>query len=136
MVHQIRISVKCPVCQKSLMNENKKIDDLPSIELEAKIGENVGRIYLSQIYSSYSKEFKDVKNIVGSIAFLSCPQCHQPLPVIQNCDCRAPMVGMQLEVGGIIKICSRNGCKRHFLEFEDVNDAFMLLMRGDSTGLG
>ena len=87
-------------------------------------------------FGSYTKKFEKVEDVVGSIAILSCPVCHQPLPVLQNCECRAPLVGMQLEVGGTIKICSRNGCKRHSLEFEDVNDAFMLLMKSDQTGLG
>lgn len=136
MSYQIQISVKCPLCQESLMNESVRIDDLPSIEIEAKMKKNLGKIYLSQIYGSYTKKFIKVKDEVGTIASLSCPHCHQPLPIIQKCDCQAPMVGMQLEIGGIIKICSRNGCKRHSLEFEDVNDAFMLLMRGDQTGLG
>ena len=136
MSHQIEISVKCPTCHRSLMNDAELIDNLPVIELEAKIAEKVGQIFLSQVYGSFTKKFLNVDDIVGTIANLSCPHCHQPLPVIQNCDCQAPLVGMQLEVGGIIKICSRNGCKRHSLEFEDVNDAFMLLMKGDHTGLG
>lgn len=136
MTHQINIPVKCPECHKSLMNKNVLIDDLPAIELEAKLGEKVGKVFLSQIYGSYEKKFENVEDMVGSVAVFSCPHCHQPFPVIQLCECRAPMVGMQLEVGGMIKICSRNGCKRHSLEFEDVNDAFMLLMRGDHTGLG
>jgi hypothetical protein len=118
------------------MNDSVLIDKLPAIELEAKLGQKLGKIFLSQIYGSYHKKFEGVDDIVGSIALFSCPNCHQPLPVIQNCDCRAPQVGMQLEVGGIIKICSRNACKKHSLEFEDVNDAFMLLMKSDQTGLG
>ena len=136
MSNQIHISVKCPLCHHSLMNSENLIDDLPAIELEAKIADKIGRIFLSQIYGSYIKKFISVEDIVGAVAALSCPLCHQLLPVIQNCDCRAPLVGMQLEVGGTIKICSRNGCKKHSLEFEDVNDAFMLLMRNDQTGLG
>jgi len=136
MTYQIHIPVKCPLCHHSLMNDAVLIDQLPAIELEAKLGQKLGKIFLSQIYGSYYKKFEGVDDIVGSIALFSCPNCHQPLPVIQNCECRAPQVGMQLEVGGIIKICSRNGCKKHSLEFEDVNDAFMLLMKNDQTGLG
>ena len=136
MSHQIKIPVKCPLCHKSLLNKDTLIDDLPAIEIEAKVSEKVGRIFLSQIYGSFSKIFENVDDVIGSIAILSCSKCHQPFPVIQNCECRAPLVGMQLEVGGIIKICSRNGCKKHSLEFEDVNDAFMLLMKSDQTGLG
>jgi hypothetical protein len=136
MSHQIKIPVKCPGCHESLLNKNILVDDLPAIALEAKIADKVGKIFLSQIYGSFSKKFEDVDDVIGSVAIFSCPRCHQPFPVIQNCECRAPLVGMQLEVGGVIKICSRNGCKRHSLEFEDVNDAFMLLMKNDQTGLG
>ena len=136
MTNQIQIPVKCPECQKSLMNKKVLIDDLPAIELETKLGEKIGKVYLSQIYGSYNKKSVNVDDVVGSVAVFSCPHCHQPFPVIQLCDCRAPLIGIQLEVGGMIKICSRNGCKRHALEFEDVNDAFVLLMRGDDTGLG
>ena len=136
MSQQILISVKCPHCQKSLISDSVLLDKLPVIELEAKIGEKVGKILLSQEYGSYNKKFVGVDDVMGSIAVFSCIHCHQPFPVIQNCDCRAPLVGMQLEVGGMIKICSRNGCKMHSLEFQDVNDAFMLLMKNDQTGLG
>jgi hypothetical protein len=118
------------------MNDSESLDNLAVIELEAKIGKKVGKILLSQLYGSYTKKFSNVDDVMGSVAVFSCVHCHQPLPVIQNCDCRAPLVGMQLEVGGMIKICSRNGCKMHSLEFQDVNDAFMLLMKSDQTGLG
>jgi len=136
MSHRIQIPVKCPECGKSLMTEKIIIDGLPAIELEAKSGEKLGKIYLSQEYGSYEKVFENVDDVVGSVAIFSCPHCHQPFPVMQICDCKAPMIGLQLQVGGMIKICSRNGCKRHALEFEDVNDAFMLFMRQDKTGLG
>lgn len=136
MSHPIQIQVKCPQCNKSLMNKETMIDRLPSIELEAKVAEKLGEIYLSQEYGSYQKQFEDVDDVMGSVATFSCPHCHQPFPVIQLCDCKAPMIGLQLEVGGKIKICSRNGCQRHSLEFEDINDAFMLFQRQDKTGLG
>jgi hypothetical protein len=118
------------------MNDSEILDNRPVIELEAKIGKKIGKILLSQEYGSYNKKFVGVDDIMGSVAVFSCVHCHDPFPVIQNCDCQAPLVGLQLEVGGLIKICSRNGCKMHSLEFQDVNDAFMLLMKNDQTGLG
>lgn len=136
MTSQINIEVKCPHCGHSLMNDKVLLDDLPSIELEAKLGDKLGKIYLSQVYGSYQKKFEGVDDIIGSVASFACPHCHEPLPVVQICECKAPMIGLQLEVGGMMKICTRNGCKRHALEFEDVNDAFMLFMRKDETGLG
>ncbi len=132
----INVPSKCPNCDQSIMDDTVLIDGLPAIELEAKLGEKVGKIYLSQEYGSFEKKFDTVDDTVGAVAVFSCPKCHQPFPVVQICDCKAPMVGLQLRVGGMIKICSRNGCKHHALEFEDVNDAFMLFMRQDDTGLG
>ncbi|MFZ0390272.1 MAG: hypothetical protein WAN36_07405 [Calditrichia bacterium] len=136
MSNTIHISVKCPNCSHSLMNEDKLIDELPAIEMEAKSGDRLGKIFLSQEYGSYNKDFSEIPDVVGQVVGFSCPQCHQQLPVVEICECKAPMVGLQLLVGGKIKICSRNGCKRHALEFEDINDAFVLLMRGDETRLG
>jgi len=46
-----------------------------------------------------------------------------------------PIVGIQLKVGGTIKVCSRKGCKNHSLEFTNVNDAVELFQSQDKTGL-
>lgn len=118
------------------MSAENPIDGQPSIQLEAKLGKKVGMIYLSQQYGSYNKKFDDLEDIVGAVVTLYCVHCHDPFPVMQVCECKAPMIGLQLAVGGMIKICQRNGCKRHALEFEDINDAFMLFKRHDFTGLG
>ncbi len=131
----VKILVKCPNCSKSLMNSQIQVDDLPSIELQAKVGKKVGHIYLSQIYGSYEKLFENVDDIPGSVAEFSCPHCDNPFPVHQICDCKAPMIGFNLELGGIIKICTRNGCKNHFVEFENANDAFLLFQSQHKSGL-
>ena len=60
MSQQILISVKCPNCQQSLMNDSELLDNLPVIELEAKINEKVGKILLGQEYGSYNKKFVGV----------------------------------------------------------------------------
>ena len=136
MSNKIRIQVKCPACGASLMNEDHKIDDLASIRLQAKIGPKIGFVYLSQVYGSYSKEFEDIDDNNGLIADFSCPNCDQAFPVETLCECKAPMIGIQLQVGGMIKFCSRNGCQRHSLEFEDIDDAFLLFRSQDESRLG
>jgi len=117
------------------MDPDVSTDDLPSIALEAKIGGHVGRLYLSQVYGSYNKRFSEVEDIDDSIAEFSCPHCHRPFPVHQICDCGAPMIGLNLQTGGVIKICTRNGCKNHSLEFTDANDAYRLFQSQDRSGL-
>lgn len=136
MAGPLRILVKCPNCGKSLMNPGHEVDKLPSVDLKAKVGSKVGHIYLSQIYGSYNKDFEDVDDISGSVAEVSCSKCHNPFPVHRICECKAPMVGFNLELGGIIKICTRNGCKEHSLEFVDASHAFSLFQSQDESGLG
>ncbi|MFH1951993.1 MAG: hypothetical protein ABIL06_10305 [Pseudomonadota bacterium] len=119
MTEQPNVSVKCPICNKSLMNFEVQVDNLPSIQLEAKILDKLGHIYLSQVYGSYNKEFRNVDDIEGSIAAFSCPSCYSPFPVRGICDCKAPLINLELEIGGTVKICTRTGCKMHSLEFED-----------------
>ena len=136
MADHIKVSVKCPECDKSLMNSQFIIDDLPSIDLKAKIQDKTGHLYLSQIYGSYNKEFVGIENIDGALVEISCPNCNRPFPEHGVCDCQAPIVGFNMKIGGTIKVCTRNGCKKHSLEFEDVDSAFALFQSQDSSGLG
>jgi len=135
MSNQINIAVKCPACGASLMNEDHQIDGLPAVRLQAKVGPQIGFVYLSQIYGSYKKHFVDVDEEDGLIADFSCPNCDQAFPVEGICECKAPMIGLQLQVGGMIKFCSRNGCRRHSLEFEDIDDVFLLFRSQDDSRL-
>ncbi len=126
MIGRIRIEVKCPNCFKSLMNPDVPVDDLPSVDIKAKVGDKIGHIFLSTLYGSYQKLFEDVEDMTDSIVECSCPHCFTPFPFFLNCDCKAPIVGVNLIIGGVIKFCTRNGCQRHSLEFEDSDSAFML----------
>lgn len=131
----VKIQAKCPGCSESLMNPSVRVDDLPSIALEAKVGHKAGYIYLSQVYGSYSKAFENVDDIEGSVAEIYCPHCHAGLPKEGTCACKAPIVSLTLHIGGTIKFCARNGCKKHSLEFEDVDTAFRLFQSQDDSSL-
>lgn len=136
MTYSIRIRVRCPECGTSLMNPKQSVDHLESIHFLVKIGDRIGNLYLSQIYGSYNKTFDGVDDVKGAIVECSCPHCHGPFPMFGQCeDCKAPMIGLDLEVGGMIKVCSRNGCKKHSLEFENIDDAYSLFQSQDDTGL-
>jgi hypothetical protein len=101
-----------------------------------KIGNQIGHLYLSQVYGSYEKIFENVENTPDAIVECSCPHCYRPFPVHQTCSsCSAAVIGMDLKVGGIIKVCSRNGCKHHSLEFQDSQDALALFRSQDISGL-
>ena len=135
MASKIKIEAKCPDCRQSLMSSREKIDDLDSICLDVTAGKKNGHIYLSQIYGSYNKILEGIEETEGQILELSCPSCEKLLPEVKACEtCGAPMVEMDLKVGGSIKVCSRNGCEKHALEFENADDAFYLFMCDDESG--
>ena len=123
MASQVALKLKCPSCRKSLMDKAHKIDGQTAIGLRVDVKGKKGWLRLSSIYGSYKveSEFPIAKDAIVKI---SCPHCRAILTNHTECDiCRAPMVPMMLEEGGRVYICSRKGCKKHFLEFEDVDKA-------------
>lgn len=126
MASYLKITVKCPNCRESLMNQDHPVDELPSIHIKVKVVDRIGDLYLSTIYGSYNKRFENVADVAGGIVECSCPHCFVPFPFHQNCECGAPIAGLSLCIGGTIKFCTRNGCRHHSLEFEEIDSAFML----------
>lgn len=132
----IYLNIHCPLCTASLMDDETMVDGRPGIKLEVKTPREKGIINLSSIYESYNYhcdlEFRD-----GEIVEFSCPECNKALGSIVNCEyCEAPMVSINLDIGGKVSICSRSGCKGHFLEFEDINTAMKkLILLSDYDGL-
>ena len=136
MAHGIHIHVQCPHCGKSLMTPEPKIDQLNTIHFLVKIGNRIGNLYLSQVYGSYEKIFEGVEDLPDAVVECSCPLCYRPFPVHHTCgSCSAAVIGLDLKVGGIIKVCTRNGCAHHSLEFEDSQDALNLFRSQDPSGL-
>jgi len=133
MTHQIEVNVKCPNCGESLMNSSVKVDKRPSIDLEAVIQDKKGHIYLSQIYGSYNKKFEGVPDVQNAVVQCGCPACHDLLPILKTCSCSAPVAYVNLELGGSINFCTRNGCEGHSLEFENPDDAFKLFLDSDES---
>ena len=135
MSYEIRVQVNCPNCSGSLMEPGVKVDGLDSILFMAKVDNSRGPLYLSQLYGSYNKIFEQVEDITGSIVECSCPLCRIPFPLVGVCECKAPIIALDLKDGGNIKVCTRNGCKKHSLEFENSDDAFSLFQSQDKAGL-
>lgn len=119
----ITVQLKCVHCGHSLMDHERLIDNVPSVKLYLKIGEQEGYIWLSSIYGSYNLESTfEIKD--GDIALFKCPSCLQELKSTEICsECEAPMIDFHLEEGGKMSLCSRAGCKKHSVEFEDLATA-------------
>lgn len=123
MFNLISLKVKCPVCGKSLMDEEHLVDNCPSIKLNIKLGDETGIIRLSSVYESYNY-LTDIELPKDEIAALFCPFCKTDLVSKLECEiCNAPMVPFDLDLGGNLTICSRVGCKNHFMKFVDFSFA-------------
>ena len=116
----IQLNVECPHCNHSLLDKKHKIDEHPAVKVTIEYKGKKGDLYLSSLYESYHTDFPFFVP-EGEILTLYCPWCKDSLMSTRICEkCHAKMVVMDIEDGGTIQICSRNGCKKHFLEFEDL----------------
>ncbi len=123
MLNLVTVKLKCVHCGHSLMDHERLVDNVASIKLYLKIGENEGYIWLSSIYGSYNLESNiDIEK--GEVAMFKCPHCFHELKSAETCsECNAPLVDFHLEEGGKVSLCSRAGCKKHSVEFEDLGTA-------------
>jgi NADH-quinone oxidoreductase subunit E len=110
------IDVSCPHCNRSMMDESVAIDGYPSIKVNISSDHEHGWLRLSCLYGSYNISTElDVP--MDTVVKFHCPHCHVELPSTSNCAmCKAPMVPLLVRGGGIVKICSRRGCKNHILD--------------------
>ncbi len=119
MVKSLSIHVKCPICHKSLMDKENPIHDKPSIKLNIQLGKGRGVIRLCSIYDCYDHDSDmDISSI--DIAEFSCPHCNQILNSTEKCDiCGAPIIPFKMDIGGKVAICSRKGCTKHYVAFDN-----------------
>jgi len=123
MVKSVSIHVKCPLCKTSLMDNEHLLNAKPSIKLNIELGNSRGIIRLCSIYDCYDHDSDmDISDV--DIAIFSCPHCNQILNTLEKCDiCDAPIVSFALDIGGKVAICSRKGCTKHYVTFENPHDA-------------
>jgi len=119
----ISVNVKCPHCRKSLMDNDYLLVDKPSIKLNIEMAEKRGTIRLCSIYGCYEHE-ADIDLPKGEVAKIYCPNCNKEIVSDEKCDvCDANIIPLVLEMGGRVGICSRAGCTKHYVAFEDLSDA-------------
>ena len=116
----ISLTVWCPNCSKSLMDNEKLVDGKPSVKLNISDGKKTGTIHISSYYGSYNFDSVYETETDKEYTF-SCPHCGDPITSPIKCeDCKAKMVPLNIEGIGMVKICSRSGCKHHTIEVEDL----------------
>jgi len=110
------IKVSCPHCNHSFRDKTFTIDGYPSLKVNISMDGEQGWIRLSCLYGSYSvsTEFEIPK---GMVVNFICPHCNSEIRSTSDCSqCGAPMIPMLVDGGGIVRICSRRGCKNHMLD--------------------
>ena len=127
MYSYISLKCKCPKCDATVMDPKKLIDDIPSIKLNISDNGNTGTIHLSSFYGSYNYNSSLVVSL-GEIFKFFCPKCKENLASDFECvECQAQMISLKIREGGIVKFCSRAGCKKHNVEFEDISNVCLYI---------
>ncbi|MCX6259132.1 MAG: hypothetical protein NTW49_14710 [Bacteroidia bacterium] len=66
----------------------------------------------------------DIDLKTDEVSVYSCPKCLVTLNGDDSCMlCNAPMAHFLNETGSKVQSCTRNGCKNHTVEFEDLPPA-------------
>jgi len=116
----IHIKLKCRHCGKSLMDPGVQIDKHPSVKVLIEHNGERGPLYLSSRYGSHNIH-TDMDINEGDIVTFYCPHCDASLTSSRTCyECKAPLVTFESELGGYLRICSRKGCKKRVIEFENL----------------
>lgn len=125
----IPVSVVCPHCETSLMDEEMLLDGNPSIQLLLSLRGVTSPLSLSSIYGSF-RFCTDTGVLAGETTGLSCGHCSKSILTDSLCKvCNAPLAALELAVGGRVFFCSRRGCKHHRVELNDPEKSLAELTR-------
>ncbi len=118
----ISLKVKCSNCNKSLMDYTRYLNAKPSIKVHIESGNNKGVLNLCSTFGCYEKHC-NIELVKGNVARLFCPYCNNELTGTDICaECEAPIIDVDLEKGGKVHVCSRIGCEKHYVSFDDIYD--------------
>jgi NADH-quinone oxidoreductase subunit E len=111
-----RVNISCPQCNRSLMTWDHLLDGAPMIHITVSFLRKHGWLRLSSFYGDYRIQ-SEHEIPEDTIVDFFCPRCHARLRTTRACaKCDAPMVPLFVRGGGIVRLCSRRGCKEHQLD--------------------
>jgi NADH:ubiquinone oxidoreductase subunit E len=112
----LHIHALCPNCNRSLMRPDHKLDGHPMIHVTAAFGDKHGWMRMSSVWGD-QRIFSEYPAPDDSVVQFFCPRCHAELRSATLCPaCDAPMIPLLNKKGGIMHLCSRQGCKEHLLD--------------------
>ncbi|MEN8008282.1 MAG: hypothetical protein ABFS42_14795 [Candidatus Krumholzibacteriota bacterium] len=125
MSDRIRLEVSCPDCGHSMMDEDHLIEGVPAVQCRIQVpGPNPKLprkvpIWFSSYYGSGVYECEQTLE-ENQQMILFCPSCDTRLHGDFSCNkCGDEMVCLDLKGGGKITVCTRRGCKRHFIQLDE-----------------
>jgi NADH:ubiquinone oxidoreductase subunit E len=110
------LEVSCSRCNHLLTDSEHLLDGHPSIHISLAFNSKHGWLHLSSLYGSRTVE-SEYEVPEGTAVDMFCPHCNAQLTGAGNCPvCEAALVPIAVRGGGIVQICSRNGCPYHMLD--------------------
>jgi len=106
--HMLVLDLSCPQCGAALTEGMR-------VQLDAHIEDTHqdGTVFLSAMFGDYTME-TDLDIPEGTVVDFRCPKCDAGVAIPVGCRlCGAPMVSLNLTVGGYLEFCSRRGCRAH-----------------------
>lgn len=133
--------VKHAVCpnKHNLIDEDHKIDGLPSIRVKAVSGNNVGYINLDPIYGLHRHHYGIVLNKDKSV-ILSCPQCNMSLMSEETkCpDCGSACYKILVPTEGFLEGCIRMGANFQrwvYMDNKGMSDYIEISIQDNGSGI-
>ncbi|UCG27589.1 MAG: class I tRNA ligase family protein [Bacteroidales bacterium] len=121
MEHLFSFSVKCPYCGKVLNDDHHMVNNKPGIRLKVQSSREEGMLWLCSVYGSYDHE-TELEIADKAVTLFFCPHCEKPLAGKDECEeCGAPLVHLKVIEGGKVIFCSRRGCRKHYIAFENLS---------------
>ena len=124
MGNKVSLNVKCTKCNHTLMDYRNELNGKPSIRVNIKNeAGDTGELLLCSTYGCYEKS-STIPLVDGTDVEASCPHCKEILNTNIPCKERndGHMIKFNIEIGGVVSICSKVGCDCHYVMFDDLDD--------------
>jgi hypothetical protein len=98
----------------SIISDMAVFSGYPGLTLRLRTATQEGFLSLSPIIGDRERTFVNFVGVPGEVIEISCPTCHEPFPIYNECSCGAHLVALftspQTSFAKCIGICQRIGC--------------------------